>query len=170
VQDLIDTAKQSILTNRDLLRRLQGRAGMPVALDSEDETFRAFSDALQEWDSQVGLQAGTSRAMSFGALLQLLIGDAGRLVSGFCSNFSVRFRMCALILSRHFKCELSFAVLSEVCSHCERTSYLARPLAWRCRRSGGMAVVELFLKDLGADVRTRLSNIGFGGSSTNEEA
>ncbi|GAQ84016.1 hypothetical protein KFL_001730100 [Klebsormidium nitens] len=54
-QDLIDTAKQSIVTNRDLLRRLQGRAGMPVVPDFEDGTYRAFSEALQEWDSQVGL-------------------------------------------------------------------------------------------------------------------
>lgn len=83
---------------------------MPVVRDSEDETFRAFSDALQEWDSQVGLQAGTLSCMSFfGALLQLLMSDAGGLVTGFCSKFPlVRFSMCALVFEQTFELPIFF--------------------------------------------------------------
>lgn len=58
-QDLIDTARTTLVKNKTLLCQLQARAGLLVSSDSEDPVYSSFVKTLEEWDQQMEMVSVT---------------------------------------------------------------------------------------------------------------
>lgn len=57
-QDLIDKARTTLVGNRNLLRRMQGQSGVPLAGDADDPAFVNFNQITDEWTAQVRSKIG----------------------------------------------------------------------------------------------------------------
>ncbi|KAG9455819.1 hypothetical protein H6P81_000327 [Aristolochia fimbriata] len=71
-QDLIDKARTNLVRNRSLLHRLQASSGISLVSDSEDSAYRNFSQAIDEWTSQVRSKTGNENPASAEDINQLL--------------------------------------------------------------------------------------------------
>jgi hypothetical protein len=55
LQELVDAAKQQLVSNRQLLLQLSARSGLQV--QQEDSAFSSFTQAVSEWDNQAAAHA-----------------------------------------------------------------------------------------------------------------
>ncbi|XP_057957737.1 uncharacterized protein LOC131150791 isoform X2 [Malania oleifera] len=60
-QDLIDSARTTLVGNRNLLQRMQASLGIPPPTDSDNSAYDNFKQITDEWTVQVRSRTGDDR-------------------------------------------------------------------------------------------------------------